>query len=140
HKDYGAAIPAEGREFLDHIISSAERMGQIIEDLLHLSQLGRQRLSKQPVDVSDLVQKVLDDLRSQQPGRQIQIKLGDLPDSVADPSLLKQVFVNLLSNAFKFTRPKPDPVIEVGSHQQNGERVFFVRDNGAGFDMRYAEN
>jgi len=129
-----------GRELLDRIVSSGQRMTQIIDDLMRLSQLGRQRLSKQPVTISSIVQAVLDELRTEQPDRRIQVQVRDLPDCVADPSLLKQVLVNLLSNAFKFTRNTASPLVEVGCCLQNNEKVYFVRDNGAGFDMQHAQN
>jgi light-regulated signal transduction histidine kinase (bacteriophytochrome) len=86
-----------------------------------------------------MVHDVIDDLRKEQGDRRIEIRVGDLPDGVGDPSLLKQVFVNLLSNAFKFTRHRESAVIEVGCRQHEGETLLFVRDNGAGFDMQYAE-
>ena len=139
-KDYAPQMPLEGNDLLDRIISSGQRMAQIIDDLLRLSRLGRQRLSKQPVPLSDLTQEVLSELRSEQSGRDIQIQVQNLPDCVADPSLLKQVLVNLLTNAFKFTRQRAKAIIEIGCRLQNGESVYFVRDNGAGFDMRYADN
>ncbi len=129
-----------GRELLDRIVSSGQRMTQIIDDLMRLSQLGRQRLSKQPVTISSIVQAILDELRTEQPDRRIQVQVRDLPDCVADPSLLKQVLVNLLSNAFKFTRNTASPLVEVGCCLQNNEKVYFVRDNGAGFDMQHAQN
>ncbi len=129
----------EARELLDRVALSGRRMTQIIDSLLCLSQLGRQRLSKQPLSVSNLVQEVLTELRPEQANREIQVQVSALPDCVADRSLLKQVLVNLVSNAFKFTRQKASAVVEVGCRQQNGETVYFVRDNGAGFDMRYAD-
>lgn len=89
--------------------------------------------------MSNLVSVVLNELRPEQADRHIQIQIRDLPDCIADPSLLKHVLVNLLSNALKFTQHKPIAVIEVGSTQENGKTVYFVRDNGAGFDMQFAD-
>ena len=111
----------------------------MIEDLLNFSRLGRQSMSVQVVDFSALVNEVLRDLRNGPSGADVEVKVGDLPRCKGDPSLLKQVYVNLLSNAFKFSRHKEKPVVEVGYSQQNGERTYFVRDNGAGFDMRHSE-
>ncbi len=139
HRDFSPQMPPEARELLDRVISNAQRMVRFIEDLLRFSQLGRQRLSKQPVDLSSLVQEVVEDLRKEEGQRSIEVLVGNLPNGVGDPPLLKQVFVNLLSNAFKFTRQNPRAIVEVGCLQQNGQQVYFVRDNGAGFDMRYAE-
>jgi len=138
--EHAPQMQPEGKELLERIVSSGQRMTQIIDDLLRLSQLGRQRLSKQPVNISNLVRAVLDELRTEQARRDIQLHVRDLPDCVADPSLLKQVLINLLSNALKFTRQKAIAVVEVGCSVQSGEEVYFVRDNGAGFNMRYAQN
>jgi light-regulated signal transduction histidine kinase (bacteriophytochrome) len=113
-------------------------MIQIVDDLLRLSRPGRQPLSKRQVNVSALVREVLDELQREQSGRQIDIRMGDLPECIGDPGLLTQVFVNLLSNAFKFTRGKGNPTVEVSCLQQAGEKIYFVRDNGAGFDMQQA--
>jgi signal transduction histidine kinase len=138
--DHSAQMAPEGRELLELIVSSGHRMTQIIDDLLRLSRLGRQRLSKQQVNVLQLVRVVLDELRSEQEGRNVEVKLDELPGCAADPALLKHVLMNLLSNAFKFTRPKPNAVVEIGASRQNGDIVYFVRDNGAGFDMAFASN
>jgi len=139
-RTYGPQMPPDATDLLGGVISSGQRMAQIIDDLLRLSRLGRQRLSKQPVRVSDLTQEVLNELRSEHSDRHIQIQVHDLPDCDADPSLLKQVLINLLTNAFKFTRQRANATVEIGCRLQNRERVYFVRDNGAGFDMRYVDN
>jgi light-regulated signal transduction histidine kinase (bacteriophytochrome) len=119
--------------------SSAQQMNQLIDDLLRFSRLGRQPLTKKEVSLEGLVHRVLEELREEQPERQIAIQVSNLPDCMADESLLKQVFVNLLSNAFKYTNRKEKASVEVGSQQQNGGTVYFVRDNGAGFDARFAD-
>jgi signal transduction histidine kinase len=126
------------KQLLDKICSSAAQMRELIEGLLNLSRLGRQPLSKQPTNLNDLVRQVLDELSKEREGRKVEVRVAALPDCVGDPSLLKQVFVNLLANAFKFTRGMKEATIEVGCLSQNGESVYFVRDNGAGFDMQYA--
>jgi light-regulated signal transduction histidine kinase (bacteriophytochrome) len=123
---------------LNHVTTNTQRMGQIIEDLLRFSRLGRQWLSKQRVQTAALVRDVLEELRNEPGDRTIDVRVGDLPDCVGDPSLLKQVFVNLLSNAFKYTRQQKAAAVEVGYQPQAGEGVYFVRDNGVGFDMDYA--
>jgi light-regulated signal transduction histidine kinase (bacteriophytochrome) len=120
------------------IRSSAEQMGLIIESLLNLSRLGRQPLSRRPVNMTELARQVLDEQRDQRQGRQVEVRVGTLPDCIADPMLVKQVWVNLLSNAVKYTRQKETAVIEVGCQLQGEENVYFVRDNGAGFDMQHA--
>jgi len=138
-EDYAAQLPAKVQQLLGGVLGSGERMMQIIDDLLRLSRLGRQPLSKGPVNVSALVREVLEELQREQSGRQIEIHVGDLPDSVGDPALLKQVLANLLSNAFKFTRERERPTVDVCGRQHVGEKIYFVRDNGAGFDMNNAQ-
>lgn len=139
-ENYAAQLPGEARQLIDKIMSSAERMGQLIEQLLKFSRLSRQALSKRRVRIEELVQEVLDDVYKEQPDRRAEVRVGELPDTLGDPVLLRQVFFNLLSNAFKFTRKKQHAVIEVDSEQRGDERVYFVRDNGAGFDMQQAGN
>jgi len=138
-EDFAPQMPQEARRLVDTVSASARQMRQMIDDLLQFSRLGRQRLSRSQVSMSNLVSVVLNELRPEQADRHIQIQIRDLPDCIADPSLLKHVLVNLLSNALKFTQHKPIAVIEVGSTQENGKTVYFVRDNGAGFDMQFAD-
>ena len=139
-EDYTAQMPAEAHQLLSDVLGGSERMMQLIDDLLHLSRLGRQPLAKCPVNIAALVREVLLELQSEQRGRQIEIHVGDLLDSIGDPALLKQVFTNLLSNAFKFTRGREKPAVDVSSRRQAAEQIYSVRDNGAGFDMGQAEN
>lgn len=136
---FGAQIPVDACELLYHIETSALQMNQLIDDLMRLSRLGLQALDRQPVELSTLVRNILDELTRQQPQRQITLQIGELPQVHADEPLLRQVFANLLSNAYKFTRHKSPAIIDVGSELQGVERVFHVRDNGAGFDMAQAE-
>ena len=136
--ELGPQIPAEQRDWLTHIERSAQRMSGLIDALMRLSQVGRQVLHLQSVDVAALVHSIADDLRQEQPQQHASLRLGALPPTTADASLLRQLFINLLSNAFKFTRNTEHAVIEVGSKADGGEHVFFVRDNGPGFDMARA--
>jgi two-component system, NtrC family, sensor kinase len=137
-RDHAEEMSGEARRLLQNVTAAAQRMDQLIEDLLRFARLGRQPLSKKPVRVAPLVQEVLKDFDTDRAGRAIDIQIGDLPDIVADGPLLRQVFTNLVSNAVKFTRGREPAVIEVGGGRQDGEVVFWVRDNGAGFDMRHA--
>jgi signal transduction histidine kinase len=137
--DYAKHIPAKAREIVRNIMMGSERMAQLINDLLRLSHLGRQTLAKSSVNVTALVREVLAELQREQSKRHIEVRIGDLPDCVGDPALLKQVFTNLLSNAFKFTRGKEQPVIEIVCRRTAGENTYCVRDNGAGFDMQQAK-
>lgn len=137
-EEYAPNLPAEGQEYVRDIRRNAQKMGQLVDDLLAFSRLGRQSLQRRRVAMADLVLEVLDDLRPERDARLVEVVIGELPTCRADPALLKQVWANLLANAFKYTR-KHDPArIEVGCREQGGERVYFVRDSGAGFDMRYA--
>jgi signal transduction histidine kinase len=137
-RDYASQMPPEAQHVLSRVTTNAQRMEHLIEDLLRFSRLGRQPLSKEPVKMSALTHEVAQELRQEYGERTIEVRIGDLPDSVGDLSLLRQVLVNLLSNAFKFTRQKEQTVVEVGCQRREEETVYFVRDNGVGFDMRYA--
>ncbi len=126
------------KELLGHISQSAGRMNQLIDDLLRLSRLGRQPLVLGEVDVAQLARQVADELLPEHRERALELEIGELPKAMADPNLLRSVFENLISNALKFTRGRQPASIEIGARQQGGETVYFVKDNGAGFDMRYA--
>jgi PAS domain S-box-containing protein len=137
-EDYGPQLPEEGRRYLRTIRNGAQRMGLLIDDLLAFSRLSRQPLSKQPVNTGELVRHILEELTPQQNGRPIEIRIGDLPACDGDAALLKQVWINLLSNALKYTRKRDPAIVEIGCTREKGEDVYFVRDNGTGFDMQYA--
>jgi light-regulated signal transduction histidine kinase (bacteriophytochrome) len=116
-------------------------MGQLIDDLLTFSRLGRQALRTERVNVAATVARVIDRVRADINGRRVVFRVGDLPDCEGDPGLLAQAFENLVSNAAKYTRGRDVAEIEVGrleSEEAENEVVYFVKDNGAGFDMRYA--
>jgi signal transduction histidine kinase len=137
-EDYAPQLPDEAQRYLNIVDSGGQKMGQLIDDLLAFSRLGRKELTKRPVATADLVRQVLEDLQAERAGRQVQITLGDLPSCQAEPALLKQVFVNLLQNALKYSRKREVAHIEVGCREDNGECIYFVKDNGVGFDMQYA--
>jgi two-component system sensor histidine kinase/response regulator len=131
-------IPDEGRQLLNHVMNGARRMNVLIEDLLRFCRLSRQSLVKSPIEIERIVKRTLAELQATAAERNIELRVGQLPTCEADASLLEQVFVNLLSNAFKFTRHRNPAEIEIGSFERHGEVILFVRDNGAGFDMKYA--
>jgi PAS domain S-box-containing protein len=135
---HGAALESAAVRYLGLVRDNAKKMGTLIEDLLHFSRLGRQALRKQTVQPAALVKQALEDLDDEQQGRTVTISIGDLPPCQGDPALLKQVFINLLANALKFTRQRDAAKIEVQCDTVNGEHIFAVIDNGAGFDMAYA--
>jgi PAS domain S-box-containing protein len=137
-EDYGPLLPVEGLRHLRIIREGAQKMGRLIDDLLSFSRLSRASLHMQEVDAGVLVRGVLDDLRSQLEGREVELRLAELPRCAGDPALLRQVWFNLVSNAFKYTRKQKGAVVEIGARLTPEGTVYFVRDNGTGFDMRYA--
>jgi light-regulated signal transduction histidine kinase (bacteriophytochrome) len=114
-------------------------MSRLIEDLLHLSRVGRSEMSRSKVDLSALVQSVAAETQKSEPGREVVWKIGGGIHAQGDQRLLRIAFENLIGNAWKFTAKKPTTIIEFGQERRGDENVFFVRDNGAGFDMTYAE-
>lgn len=137
-EDYGPQLPEEAQEYVRTIRHGAQRMGILIDDLLTFSRLSRSPLARRQVDAEALVRTSLEDLRLQTEGRDLVVRRGALLPCEGDPALLKQVWINLLSNAFKYTLKRPAAVVEIGSMEKDGEVVYFVRDNGTGFDMRYS--
>jgi PAS domain S-box-containing protein len=139
-EDYAAQLDAEAQSYLQRVSANALRMGRLIDDLLAFGQLSYQPLLKRPVAPADLVHEVLADLRPEYAHRQVELIVQELPPCQADPVLLKQVWANLVGNALKFTRGRPVTRIEVGCDAQAaGGPVYFVRDNGVGFEMQYAD-
>jgi light-regulated signal transduction histidine kinase (bacteriophytochrome) len=136
--DYCPVLDATAQHYLKSISDAAKNMGQLVDDLLKMAQIGRQELMCKPTDLNSLVGRVLQDLEPECEGRQIDWRIGELPSVECDPGLMKQVLANLLSNAVKYTRPREKAVIEVGQVTRDGARAIFIRDNGAGFDPRYA--
>jgi PAS domain S-box-containing protein len=138
-KDHQAQLDAEARRKVAVIKSEAERMASLIDDLLAFSRLGRKALQPAEIDMRDLASGAYQRLVNGQAQRPIEFRLGKLPRATADRSLLEQVWINLLSNAIKFSSKKDAPVVEVGAITDEREYVYFVRDNGAGFDTRYQD-
>jgi len=138
-EDFGLQMDPAAKEYLQRMHETAQYMGRLVDDLLHLARVGRQELILQVTGLDALVEEALVDLRTEAQDRQIDWQVGPLPFVECDPGLIRQVFANLLANALKFTRPRERGVIEVGQTTVNGQPVIFVRDNGIGFDMRYAD-
>jgi len=138
-EEHSAGLPEEAHRYLTRVREGTQRMGQLVDDLLSLSRVGRQEPRWQIVGLNSLVEEVRRDLKPEMEGREIDWKIGPLPFVECDPGLMKQVFANLLSNAVKFTRPRERAVIEVSTMSRDGQTVVFVRDNGVGFSMKYAD-
>jgi light-regulated signal transduction histidine kinase (bacteriophytochrome) len=138
-EDFGSLLPDEGKRYLARIRNGGQQMGQLIDDLLAFSRLSRQTMNRHTVDASKLVKTVLDELKPMwEKEREIDIRLGELPSCHGDPALLKQVWVNLISNAVKYSRGRKPAVVEIGCICNGNHNTYFVRDNGTGFDMQYA--
>jgi light-regulated signal transduction histidine kinase (bacteriophytochrome) len=139
-EEYADAMPAEARGYLKRVKDSGDHMGHLVDDLLAFSRLGRQALRTQRVSMKGIVDRALAELSPALEGRQVELVIGELPDAECDPALIEQVFVNLLSNAFKYSRRREHARVEVGVLEGNATEgpTYFVRDNGAGFDMDYA--
>jgi PAS domain S-box-containing protein len=133
-------LDEKNKHYLKIIVDSAIRMGRLIDDLLAFSRMGRAEMLKRKTDLDNLVKEVLREYQEDTRGRNIDWKVGTLPEVYGDSSMLRQVFVNLISNAFKFTRKCDKAEIEIGSVcSESGEMCIFVKDNGAGFDMKYVD-
>jgi len=139
NKRAGAALDAESHRYLDTISRAALHMGRLIDDLLVFSRAGRAEMRLARVNLAALVAGVVVEARRGAADREIEWVIGALPAVDADTAMLRQALVNLLENAVKYTRPAAHARIEVGHHLDGAEHVFHVRDNGVGFDMRYAD-
>lgn len=136
---FGQAMNPEGKKYLERIHASVQAMAGIIEDLLTLSRLRHQPMKAQLTSLNQIVESILAECKLAAQGRKIEWKISNLPEVKCDPGLIKQVFTNLISNAFKYTRLREAALIEIGQNTVGNEIVFFVRDNGAGFDMKSAD-
>jgi light-regulated signal transduction histidine kinase (bacteriophytochrome) len=139
-KQAGATLDPPGRHYLDAITEAAYKMGGLIDDMLSFSRIGRHAISFFPVNLGDLVRDVIRELAPQAAGREIHWRVDDLPEVKGDAAMLRLVLTHLIANAVKFTRPREKARIEIGwLPDQDTETVIFVRDNGVGFDMAYAD-
>lgn len=134
--DYGEKLDEEGKRTLSIIMKNALRMGQLIDDLLSFSRIGKQNLRKVNLDMNAITLGVATELKEQQ-RREVELNIKSMLAIQGDSSMLKQVITNLVSNAFKYSNKKDKPVVEIGSYAENGHHIYYVKDNGAGFDMRY---
>ena len=133
-----AQLDEKSQRYMNTIMNSAKRMGNLIDDLLVFSRMGKTEMRMEKVNLDHLVRETIKDLRTEIQGREIAWKLDSLPEVYGDAAMLKQVWVNLIDNAVKYTRTRARAEIEVGGRPEGEEYVFFVRDNGVGFDPQYA--
>lgn len=138
-EDHAERLDADGHCVLGVICDSARRMGRLIDDLLAFSRLGRKELEKSAVDMAAMTRTLVEELQRLEPDRAVTVNVADLAATVGDGSMIRQVLTNLISNAWKFTRGRSDAAIEIGCAAQANETIYFVKDNGAGFDMTYAD-
>jgi PAS domain S-box-containing protein len=137
--DFGERLPDDGQRYLRTIRKGAQRMGNLIDDLLAFSRLSRLPLTRQAVSMDALAREMMAELLALEAGRGIDVSIDALPPCEGDPALLRQVWMNLLSNALKYTRKREHATVRVSSRDEEGHMVYFVQDNGTGFDMLYAD-
>lgn len=137
-EDYSDRLDEDGKKMLKHIENNGKKMGRLIDDLLAFSRLGRKELKRVDVNMNDLTKAVVEELNQTFPN-QASIEIADLPVVQGDYSLLYQAMLNLVSNAIKYSSKKDKPVIKIFTEQKDGKAIFTIKDNGAGFDMRFAE-
>jgi light-regulated signal transduction histidine kinase (bacteriophytochrome) len=138
--DHEKTLNEEAKEFIYTILDNSKRMGQLIDDMLRFSRMGRNAVYKTDVDMNFMVRGIIADLRRADSGITENITIHDLAPAHCDLSLINQVWVNLISNAIKYSSKKSNPVIEIGSFSRSNETVYYIKDNGAGFDMRFARS
>ncbi len=138
-EEFGAQLPADARHYLKRIRLAAAQMGRLVEDLLQLARLGRQQVKRETVSLQRLLEETIAACAEGEGAREIMWRKSALPEVEGDSGLLRQVFANVISNALKFTKNKTPAIIEIGSLEQDREIRVFVKDNGAGFDPRYAD-
>src|SRR5262249_10540688 len=139
HTEYSSHLDEQGRHYLKRVRSATQRMAQLIDDLLGLSRITRVAMSRERVDLTDLARKILGEVAAREPQRKFESVVAEDLVAQADPRLVAVLLENLMGNAWKFTSKQPLSRIEVGQQEREGEAVFFVRDNGAGFNMKYAK-
>ena len=134
---YGDQLEGKGQGWLDKLSDQAKEMAQLIDVLLEFSRTGKKPPQKTIVPVKAMVEDIIRESKEQENGRNIHFSIHALPDVLADTDLLRQVWVNLVSNAVKYTARKEETRIEIGAEEKNGSVVYYVKDNGTGFDMNY---
>ncbi|MBC8984542.1 GHKL domain-containing protein [Pedobacter sp. N36a] len=136
-EDYEAVIDEDGLKILQSIINNSKKMGELIDDLLAFSKLGRKQVTVSNIDMLDLVDQVKEEVLLEGHENRPEFNITELPNAKGDKSLIKQVWINLISNAIKYSRHKEKTAIEIGAYEEDDHIVYFVKDGGAGFDMQY---
>jgi len=136
-EDYENQLDPDALEILNEIVGNSTRMGQLIDNLLEFSRFGKQNLSMVNINVTEMIESIVAGLLKEDSDRHVSIKIHPLENIKGDKNMLKQVFINLISNAFKYTGKKSEAIIEIGSYGKHRQSVYYVKDNGAGFDMKY---
>ncbi|MBC7879476.1 MAG: PAS domain S-box protein [Anaerolineales bacterium] len=137
-EDYSDKLPEEGRAHLDRVRKATQNMANLIDDLLNLSRVTRAPLRSEPIDLSKFAAEIYDDLQRNHPERNVKFTIAENLKAKGDPHLIQDVLENFINNAWKFTSKRDQALIEFGSKRENDESIYFIRDNGAGFDMAYA--
>lgn len=138
-EDYAPLLGDEGKRYLKLISENANKMGQLIDDLLSFSRLGRQQIIKTEIDCYALAKTILEELNLQPQSRNIKFNIHPVPNCLGDKAMMHQALVNLFSNAIKFTKNKDTALIDFGCIKEKNENVYYIKDNGVGFDMRYID-
>jgi len=136
--DYAGKLDEEGRRLLKMVRDNANRMGQLIDDILKFSRTGRSEMTLSDIDMEKMAREVSEEILSSIAGTRPQLEIEPVPRAKGDKAMVRQVFVNLLSNAIKFSRTHETPAVSVGASVKGEEIIYFVKDNGVGFDMQHA--
>ncbi|MEO6869755.1 MAG: PAS domain S-box protein [Ginsengibacter sp.] len=136
-EDYMEQLDEEAKIVLDYILANSKKMGELIDDLLEFSRLGKQQVFMAKVYVQNIVESTIAEQKEDEPNRVVHVTVRKLEDIKGDRKMLKQVFINLISNAFKYTGKKKEAKIEIGSYREGDQCIYYIKDNGAGFDMKY---
>lgn len=138
-EDYGNQLDAEANRVMNNISDNANKMGQLIDDLLTFSRIGRKDIIMDKLDMTRIVAEVRDELMSLDPNQNIEFKINELLPAIGDPAAIKQVWANLISNAIKYSAKKEKAIIEIGSSANGSYNHYYIKDNGTGFDMQYKD-
>lgn len=138
-EEYHETMDDEARRITEVIIRNTMRMGQLIDDLLDFSRLGRKQVSMGPINMKEVVENIIREQTAEMKDRKLEIKILDMESAVGDLAMMRQVWINLISNALKYSSKKEVSMIEIGSFRKDGRKVYYVSDNGAGFDMKYID-